>query len=68
MQTLIDKIIEYRAKNGLSQEDFAKLIGITQRALCMIEQGKTTPRKTTIAKIKNLIETKKEEGQPPSFF
>ena len=40
-----------RKEKGLSQTDFAKLIGLTQAAISNIEAGKKQPHRSTIEKI-----------------
>jgi transcriptional regulator with XRE-family HTH domain len=40
-----------RKKKGLSQTDFAKLVGLTQASLSYIESNRKKPNQSTIAKI-----------------
>lgn len=54
-KTLAEKIIEYRAKNKLSQYNFAKLTGLTQMTIFRIEAGMPC-QKTTERRILNVIE------------
>lgn len=49
--TLADKMIWYRAKNRITQEQLAKECGVTTQTICGIEGGKTKPSKMTAAKI-----------------
>lgn len=39
-----DKIKEQRIKRGLTQEEFAKAIGVSRRTLCHYEQGERYPK------------------------
>lgn len=43
-----------RAVIGLSQSEFAALIGMTQRSIHMLEQGSTEPRRTTVVAVELL--------------
>lgn len=44
-------ITTIRKKKGLSQTDFAKLVGLTQASLSHIESNRKKPNPSTIAKI-----------------
>lgn len=44
-------ITQIRKKKGLSQTDFAKLVGLTQASLSHIESNRKKPNPGTIAKI-----------------
>lgn len=53
---LIEAIIAYRARNGITQKQFAKMVGITPANLCYIETGKTKhPQPITVYKIMQVI-------------
>lgn len=52
---LAKRIIEYRAKHGLSQRAFAKKAKLTPQTVCFIENGKE-PSKITRAKIELAME------------
>lgn len=52
--TLGERIIYYRAKNRLSQKDFAELCGVTPQTIYAIENGYQKASKTTVIKI-NLV-------------
>ena len=52
---LSNKIIDYRAKNNISQLDFAKLCKISQQTVCNIENCKQKPSKITLTKIIKII-------------
>ena len=47
----IERIKEKRLELGLSQEQFANKIGVTQGAISMIENGERTPSLEMITKI-----------------
>lgn len=49
--TIGQEILEFRAKTGLSQREFAKRAGITAQTVWYIENGKT-PTKITETKIR----------------
>ena len=52
---LAKDIIQYRAKNNMSQEKFAELVGVAKTTIYGIEAGKTTATKLTEAKIRLVI-------------
>lgn len=60
--TLAEKIIKYRADNGLSQYSFARLAGLTQMTIFRIENGKPC-QKTTECRILNIIEKGVSNGE-----
>lgn len=49
--TLAEKMMWYRAKNGLSQQELADLCGLSKMTICQIEKGKQIPSKITQMKI-----------------
>ena len=49
--SLIGKMIEARAKKGLSQRDLAELSGVKQPAIARLESMKSTPQTDTLLKI-----------------
>lgn len=59
-----DRILEYRARNNLSQEDFANLVQVNVMTINAIENGKRKPLRTTIKKIELILkgETENVEG------
>jgi len=58
------KIKEYRAKKGLTQEEFANVIGVTTMSIRNYESGKPIPR-GRVRQIENIINCseKKEAGK-----
>ena len=53
--TLQDRMIEYRAKERITQGQLAEKCGISCQTLNSIEQGKQAPSKVTLAKIELVI-------------
>ena len=49
--TLADKMMWYRAKNGLTQQELADLCGLSKMTICQIEKGNQIPSKITQMKI-----------------
>lgn len=58
--SLKDRILDYRAKYGLSQAKMAKRCGITMTTLSNIERGIQTPSRLTEAKIERVLDGKEE--------
>lgn len=55
MNKLPDRILEYRAKENLSQAAFAKRVGVSVQTINSIENGAQEPGKLTRAKIELVI-------------
>lgn len=53
--TLQERMVEYRAKNRLTQTQLADKCGISYQTLNSIEQGRQEPSKVTRAKIELVI-------------
>ena len=49
--TLADRMMWYRAKNGLTQQELADLCGLSKMTICQIEKGNQIPSKITQMKI-----------------
>ena len=49
--TLAERMMWYRAKNGLTQQGLADLCGLSKMTVCQIEKGKQIPSKITQMKI-----------------
>ena len=49
--TLADKMMWYRAKANLTQQEFADLCGLSKMTICQIEKGNQIPSKITQMKI-----------------
>lgn len=58
--TLSERMIEYRAKERISQTELAKRVGVTLQTINSVENGTQSPSKLTLAKIE-LVIGKKEE-------
>lgn len=56
LDILREKMLDYRAKNNISQYRFAELCKLTPQTVCNIENGTQAPSKLTKQKILNVIE------------
>ncbi len=54
-KTIGEKIIFYRYTNGLTQEDFAKKIGLNESTIFHYEKGIHQPHKTVLKKIEGVL-------------
>ena len=54
--TLQEMMIDYRAKNRMSQKELAKRAGVTLQTINSVENGHQKPSKVTEAKIRLVIE------------
>lgn len=61
MSELSEKMIEYRAKERISQKELARRVGVTLQTINSIENGLQEPSKVTRAKIDLVINKKEEE-------
>ncbi len=59
MQELIDKMVMYRAKHQLTQQEMADKIGVSLMTLNQIEVGKQIPSRITVAKIQIVLDEDK---------
>ena len=53
--TLQERMIEYRAKERITQADLAERVGVTIQTINSVENGKQDPSKITVAKIELVI-------------
>lgn len=53
--TLQERMIEYRAKNDITQRQLAEKIGVSVQTINSVENGTQTPSKITQAKIELLV-------------
>lgn len=53
--TLQERMIEYRAKNDITQRELAEKIGVSVQTINSVENGTQTPSKITQAKIELLV-------------
>lgn len=58
MSTLSEKIIAYRGKHRLTQDEFAEMCGVGRATIVNIEKGKAHPTRLTVAKIECVINEK----------
>ena len=61
---LMNQLAKYRKQKGLSQTQLAKLIGVAQSTIAMIETGKITPSLRTALKLARVLGTTVEELFP----
>ena len=50
-----DKILEFRARHNMSQEDFANLVQVNVMTINAIENNKRKPLRTTAKKIEMIM-------------
>lgn len=53
--TLQERMIEYRAKNDITQRELAEKIGVSVQTINSVENGTQTPSKVTQAKIELVV-------------
>jgi len=56
MEDLAQKMIEYRAKESISQEELAERCNLSLKTISRVELGKSKCSKITLAKIKRIVE------------
>ena len=59
---LAEEMVTYRARHGMSQSKLAELCGINVMTINYIERGLQKPTSLTEAKIRLVINEKKEEN------
>ena len=59
-KTLGSRMIEYRARNSLSQAQLAQRVGVSVMTINMVERGLQTPSRLTREKIELIIRKKGE--------
>ncbi len=60
--TLAERMIEYRAKNNLSQRELAEKVGVSTQSINSYENGTQDPSKVTVAKIELVVGKDKDNG------
>lgn len=60
--SLKDEILRYRARENLSQVDFAARVGLSKTTIVSIELGRQKPTQRTETKIRMLLEEAKNES------
>ena len=53
--SLGDRVLEYRARHNISQEDFANLAHVNVMTINSVENKKRNPTKLTIVKIERVL-------------
>ena len=59
--SLQDKMIQYRARERITQAELANRCGLSKQSIHLIERGKKIPSKVAQAKIELVIEEKENE-------
>lgn len=60
MDSLQEKMVKFRARNRISQKEFAKMSGLSVQTICSVETGQQTPSRTTVAKIMMAMEERED--------
>lgn len=58
---LRDEMVLYRAKERISQTEFAHRCGVSLQTICSVEKGQQSPSRVTEAKIRLVLDKDKEE-------
>jgi len=61
---LMNRLAKYRKQKGLSQTQLAKLIGVAQSTIAMIETGKIMPSLRTALRLSRILGVPVEELFP----
>ena len=59
--SLRNKLKEYRAKTGLKQADFGRMVGASRQTISQIERGDYSPSVTLALRIAKLCDAKVED-------
>ena len=62
-QGLGERIIEYRARHNLSQEDFANMVQVNVMTISAIENDKRKPLRKTAKKIEMIMKESEENDE-----
>lgn len=54
--TLSEKMLLYRAKHNINQEELARRCNLTKQTICLIETEQQTPTKRTELKIRLVVD------------
>jgi transcriptional regulator with XRE-family HTH domain len=57
-----ERILEYRARHGLSQEEFANLVQVNVMTINAIENGKRKPLRITVKRIEMILQEDEENA------
>ena len=60
MKEFAERIIQYRAKHGLTQKKFAEMAHVSVVTILQIEKGTTKPTALTRAKIEMVLNNESE--------
>ena len=60
-KSLSDLMVEYRARENISQKEFARRCGVSSQTINSIENGLQEPSRLTVAKIKLVMENRMGE-------
>jgi DNA-binding XRE family transcriptional regulator len=59
---LAEAIVNYRARERISQKEFAARAGVSLQTICNIETGQQEPSRVTVAKIMLVLKKEEEEN------
>jgi len=59
---LADRMIEYRAKERINQQELADRCGVSKQTVNLVERGLQTPSRVTAAKIELVVGKERENG------
>lgn len=62
MEAIVEnKVNEYRAKKGMTQEELAVAVGVTRQTIISIEKGNYTPSVSLALRFAEVFKTKVED-------
>lgn len=61
MSDLGQRMVRYRAKHNLSQEELATMCKLSIMTICNVETNQREPTRLTVAKIEQVINEQQEE-------
>ena len=59
--SLRNKLKEYRAKTGLNQSDFGRMVGASRQTISQIERGDYSPSVVLALKLAKIFESRVED-------
>lgn len=60
-ETIINRVQELRAKSGITQEEFARVVGVTRQTIIAIEKGNYIPSVLLTLKISKFFKKSVDE-------
>ena len=63
MNDLANRLVEYRAKNRLSQTEMAEKCGVSTQTISLVERGQQKPNRVTLVKIEMVIGKGEEKNE-----